>query len=147
MSDSLSNGHIDDLDFSSLRPVELPVKYGGRSYILRDASADAGCRYKDAMLRASTTKTGADGKIEVVSMDRMHETEIVLVAGCLFLVADDKAEFHPPNPVPEVELRTWPYGVVSKLFDRAKAISPGLSDADAGERAKNSPAGATDSSG
>ncbi len=139
MSDSLSNGHIDDLDFSSLRPVELPVKYGGRSYILRDASADAGCRYKDAMLRASTTKTGADGKIEVVSMDRMHETEIVLVAGCLF--DEDR------NPVPEVELRTWPYGVVSKLFDRAKAISPGLSDADAGERAKNSPAGATDSSG
>src|SRR6516162_4324851 len=39
------------LDYSDLTPVEVPVKIGGKRYILREASGDAAVRYHNANLK------------------------------------------------------------------------------------------------
>jgi hypothetical protein len=99
------------LDFE-LDIVEVPITVGGTKYVLREASGDAACKYRNAMLNC--TELGPDGKPS--RMGNMADTEPLLVSLCLFRADNDK-------PVALEVVRSWPNRVVSKIYDKAKELS------------------------
>jgi hypothetical protein len=110
---------LEVMDFDSLTPNEVQVKKDGKSYILREASSDAVCRWRNAILK--TTKYGPEGKPEHI--DGLHDADPLLVALCLV------EEVTLPNgaiarqPVSVATVRSWPYRMQKALYDRAKEIS------------------------
>ena len=101
----------DELDFDDLVEIEVPIKVKGKDYILREASSQAACAYRNAMIRCTTL--GPDGR--ATRMDNIADTEPLLVSLCLFQT-DGK-------PVDLGTIRSWPTRVVTALYDKAKEIS------------------------
>lgn len=134
--------NTEEMVFDDLAPIEVPVKLGDKRYILREASADATAKYRNAVMKgASVDKT--TGKI---LPGEMASAEPIAVASCLLEVFDPNK---PPRPVLLTTVLGWKGSVVAKLFDRLKAISPDLvrTEEDEKERieeAKNGPSAGTD---
>lgn len=102
---------LDDLDFSDITPIELPVRINGKSYTLREATGDAACKYRNEMLKCTTL--GPDGKPSTIR--NMADVEPLLISLCLF---DDKNRM-----VHHSIIRSWPNRVQNKLYETAKRIS------------------------
>jgi hypothetical protein len=116
---------IDVLDFSTLRPIELPVKIpdeqdGYKDYILRAACADSVIQYRSTI--TSAAKLAANGKLGGVD-GRLVGAEPTIVSRNLFRV--DK-NGRAKNPVGEQFIRNLPYEILDKLFERLKDITPGM---------------------
>ena len=111
------------LDFDDLAPIEERVSIGGKKYILREATGDAGCKYRNSLLKA--TKLGPDGK--PVSIEGMADSEPLLVSLCLFELYEQKGSNGvsetKERPTPLIVVRSWPARVQKALFERAKEIS------------------------
>ncbi len=118
---SESNG---EMRFDDLEPIKIPVFIGTKEYVLREASADAAVKYRNAGTKAARMQ---DGKL--VGLDGVADVVLLLVCGCLFEVKEIGGN-RVEGPVSPVWLRTLPYRIVKPLFDRAKAISKGLEDED-----------------
>jgi hypothetical protein len=124
-----TNGIPEMLDYGDLPPVEIPVKYRGKDYILREASEDTACRYKGAFLACA--KEWQDGK--PVRVEGLPDLEPLLVSLCLFeQLADDDPRNQPrksdgkrlgERQLSPVEVRTWQPHVVKDLYAHAKRIS------------------------
>lgn len=147
----------ESMVFDDLALTEIPVTIGEKSYTLREASGDAGCRYRNALL--ACTQLGPEGKPSQIR--GMADVEPLLISFCLF---DEKGK-----PVKGTTIRSWPNRMIKKLFDRAKEISDLDEDEDLDslikerdklderiaelrqdeneDELKNSPSGMTDGSG
>lgn len=101
-----------------LAVVEVPIKIGNNDYILREASEDAVCKYRNALLKS--TKLGPEGKPSAI--DGMADVEPLLVSFCLFEKYDHKGVQKERN-VSLQTIRSWPSRIVTQLFDKAKEIS------------------------
>lgn len=110
----------EELNFDDLAPIEIPVKVGGKAYLLREASGDAACKWRNALLKA--TRLGPEGK--PVSIDGMADTEPLLISLCLFETADNgDGSRTATKPVSIATIRSWPARVQAKLFAKCKDIS------------------------
>ena len=89
---------------------EIPVKWGGEEYILREASGDAAAKYQNALMASASVKE--DGSI--TSLRGLADAEMLLVHLCIW--KGDKN-------VPLIEVKKWPSRIVSKLYETAKEIS------------------------
>ena len=123
---TISNPLADPLYFDDLQPIEVPVKYGNKAYILREASEDAAVKYRNAQARGA--RFGADGK--PVSVESVADKEPLLVSLCLYH-ADKEGHISVtregrPDPrflVPLQVILTWPPRIVDALFKRLLKIS------------------------
>jgi SpoU rRNA methylase family enzyme len=148
----------NSFDFADLMPQAVPLTLGGKRYVLREASAAAAARWRNAVLRSTKMDNG-----KVVSVDGLADAEPLLVSLCVFEVAADGVE----KQVPLDTVRSWRASVVKALFEKAKAISEldekdtkeslqekvdrlrermAELDADGGDAAKNALGATTDSS-
>lgn len=101
-------------------PKSVPVTIGGRKYLLKEATADAAVRYRNAAARAARM---TDGK--VTGVDGIAEAEPLLVANCLFELRGDGGT----GPLVSVTtIKGWAVRVQKQLFDRIKEMSDGLVD-------------------
>jgi len=114
MTDELQT---DELRFDDLTPTEVPVYLAGKSYILREASGDAACKYRNAML--ACTRLGPDGKPS--SIQGMADIEPLLVSMCLYNAEEGDKSFG--KCVPLNIIRSWPSRVQKSLYDKVKEIS------------------------
>jgi len=112
---------MNDLDFDALEPIELPVKYKGKNYVLREATGEASVAYRNA--RLDCTQYNESG--EISSIRGLASIEPLLVSLCLFKVNPAGSV----EPVTVEELSSWPARVQDKLFAKAKLIS-GMSETD-----------------
>src|SRR4051812_878860 len=108
MSDNTNLANVSvtsAMEFDSLEPIEVPVRLGSKSYVLREPSEDIACKYRNALLKA--TKLGSDGK--PTSLEGLADIEPQLVSWCLFEVTnpggDDQAKL--VKPVPVSVIRGW----------------------------------------
>ena len=101
----------DVFGFDSLEPIEVPFKFRGKDYVLREATEATACQYRNAILRVARVE---DGKFS--AGDGFADTSAILVAGCLFEANGDK-------PVDVKTVRSWPARVVKQFFAKAKEIS------------------------
>lgn len=115
----------DELNFD-LAPQQLPVTLANdpalkgktRKCVLREASEDAACRYRNALLRA--TKLGPDGK--PASIDGMADADPILVHGCLFEEYEQGGETKY-RPFTLKQVQDMPARVVQALCAKAKEMS------------------------
>jgi len=100
-----------------LAPKSVSVVLSGVKYTLRGADAAAGAHYNNMRLAGARMD---DGKI--VGMTGVGSLEPELVAMCLF-TEDGKS-------IALATVQSWPYGVVSALFNEVKRMSPELDGVD-----------------
>lgn len=120
---------MNELDFSTLRPIELPVKIpdeagDSKDYILRAACADSVIQYRSTV--TSAAKLASNGKLGGVD-GRLVGAEPTIVSRNLFRVSQGGRS---KNPVGEQFIRNLPYEILDKLFDKLKDITPGLVNKD-----------------
>ncbi len=118
---------MSELIFDDLAPVSVPVTIGKKKCLLREASGDAACQYRNLLTAAARMN---DGK--VVGMHGVADAEPLLVSLCLFELYDLKGEQKERRFLLS-EIRGWRSSVQRALFDKIKEISPGLDEKDTPE--------------
>lgn len=106
-----------EFDFDSLETIEIPVKFKGNEYVLREATSGAAKEFSNA--RISRVKMSGTG--EATSYGSLGDLEPLLVSLCLFEASGK------PVTIKFVEL--MPYKVQKALYNKAKEIS-GMDDDD-----------------
>lgn len=99
------------MDFGILSPTEIPVKINGVEYLLKEATGDAVCQYRNATIKSM--KFSDQGK--ATGFDGVADSEPLLVSLCLFNSEG--------NNVDIATVRKWPAHVMKALFNKAKEIS------------------------
>lgn len=94
--------NVAKLNIGSLEPIEEEFCFGGKKYVVCEASEAAASAWSDAA-RPSMGENGA-GVITTA-------VQLPLIAACLFEVADGRR-----RPVTVEELHGWPVRVVRGLF-------------------------------
>src|SRR5690606_9047229 len=84
MSSGYSAAKDHGLDFDDLTPIELPVKYKGKNYVLREADEGAATQYRNLTIKAARME---DGKI--TGMDGVADAEPFLISLCLYEARED----------------------------------------------------------
>lgn len=115
---------MNPLVFESAELVLVPVSVGAERYVLSEADALAGCRYRNALMEI--VKRDETGK--VISYDGLAEAEITLISLLLFkdMQTDPKKPPIKGDPVPREVIAAWPNKITTQLYDAAKELSPGL---------------------
>lgn len=105
---------MQEMVFDDLDTIRIPVKIGGKPYVLVEADEDTAVRYQNAQMRA--TKFSDDGKPS--GIDGFADADPFLLSMCLFEVTEkgDRA-------IPISQLRKWKHRVVNPLIEKVKEIS------------------------
>ena len=112
---------MEELNFD-LAPIEIPVTILKKKFILREASGDAACKYRNLQLRSTKMTGSSDNKgLQITSIDGIADAEPLLVSMCLFAVSDEGVV--SPKSVSEQFVRTLPSKYVTKLFEKVQEIS------------------------
>ncbi len=114
---------MEEMNFD-LEVVSIPVTIGGEKYELREASGDAACKWRNAIL--SKAKLGPDGKPQTVGS--IADTEPLLVSLCLFNESGKNVSLSV--------VRSWPARIQKALFNKIKDISD-LDEDEQSEPVKN----------
>jgi len=93
--------------------IEIPVTIGERAYILREASGDAACKYRNALLSCTDLDPNTGKPVRITGMANV---EPLLVSLCLFY-EDTGAS------VPLGVIKSWPSRILKSLFEKTKDIS------------------------
>lgn len=111
---------FDAADAADLTPREIRgVRWQGRDYVLREASADACIKLTDARLRAGILDNN-----RLVGTHGGAAIPYMFVSHCLFECKPRSDGTEALRPVSEQELRTkWKHAFVLQLFDEAVRIS------------------------
>lgn len=111
--------HDPELDFSDLEPVEIEFELFGESYLLREATADAAVKYRNAIARSASF---SDGKVTAVT--NIANIEPLLVSLCVFKLGKPDANGNRAiTPLTETTVRNWPSRLLAPLYKRIKEIS------------------------
>ena len=111
------------LVFNDLAPISVPVEIAGKQYLLKEASEDAACRFRNA--RFEGAKLSDDGRM--MSVGNMADVEPLLVSLCLFELYGVNGDTKE-RPVLLSQVRAWPPRVVKPLFEKVKEMSDGLEE-------------------
>jgi hypothetical protein len=106
---------VTELNFDDITPQSIPVRIGGKSYVLKEATGEAACRYKNEIMRCG--RLGADGKPNQVI--GLADTEAFLVSLCLFEVDGEGKEKHVPVSL----IKSWKSSVLDKLYKTCREMS------------------------
>lgn len=106
-------------DFDALVIVEIPFKFRGREYILREADADTSIKHEG--YTTSCLELDSEGRPKGTK-GNLAEAKIVLLSGCTFERYEDKGEIKERN-VPGVVIRKWPARLTDPLYQKALDIS------------------------
>jgi len=127
---------MDELNLETLEPINVSVNLGGKKYLLKEASVDAVCRWKNAQLKE--TRLGPDGKASAI----LPKADPFLLSLCLFEI-DDKGK---EKPVPAMTVRSWPNRIQKPLMDKLRSISDLEEKAEVQKNGDGSSASTTDGS-
>lgn len=119
-----------DADGSSLTLTTVPVRYQGKNFLLVEALGDAVAQWRNAQMQGTTLRQSDDDSTKTIALGGLADSEPILVSLCLFepdkegnLILDPRGNVDTRRRVPLSVVRCWPNRVVSRLFERAKAIS------------------------
>ena len=105
---------MKDFNFDDAPAIDpKPVKYQGRNYELREASAGTGAAYRNFQLQGITLEDGKPKKLKGLASG-----DILLVSKCLFEVKENKY-----RPVNVDELSEWKEKDVREMSDWIKEVS------------------------
>ena len=105
----------DNYDFDSHETIEIPFTINSRNYVLREASGETACVFRNAQIACTTM--GPEGKPK--KFEGVADVEPLLVSRCSWEQMADGKE----RSVPIATVKSWPSRVQKKLFNDAKRIS------------------------
>jgi hypothetical protein len=105
---------VDSLDFSSLEPIQLPVKIGNECFILREANGLAEIAFQNAINDAIVFQ---DGKR--VGSKNLADVDSLLLSHCIVRVGDNGGM----SAVSVEEIRLWPSKIIKKYYNVVRKIS------------------------
>lgn len=116
-------------DFDGLEQQTKKVKFKGKRYEVREASADAAAQFRNHGLRSARF---ADGKL--LGMGDVANGQSLLVSLCLWEEVANPSDPTQPGfrPVDIKVVRAWPERVVKELFEWISKVSM-LDEADTEE--------------
>ncbi len=100
----------NDLNFSDLSIIELPVQVGENSYTLREANEATAVKWRNATMAAARFRDGS-----ISGFSGIADSEPLLVSLCLF--DKDNKNVHIDT------VKEWPARIVKTMFEKAKEIS------------------------
>lgn len=113
------------LDYDSLEPVTIPVRFNKKRYLLCEASEGAYCVYQSAVFKSLKMEGG-----KPVAAEGISETDALLISQCLYEVGpDDTLRLTPnsePDPkylVPLTTVKRWPRRITKDLYKQLRRIS------------------------
>lgn len=112
---------MQELVFSDL-VAEFPVTIGKKRYMLREASADAVVKFRNAL--TANAQLGQGGRVSRIG--NIADAEPLLVSLCIVELYDHdtgKGVETKERPVPLSVVRSWPNRILKPLFDKVKEIS------------------------
>lgn len=114
------------IDFDDLEPIEIPVKYRGKMYILKEPTGDVVAKWRNTVLKCTKLTDGKPSQI-----DGLADSEPLLVSMCLFERQESGrgGTGWVDKQVPVNVIRGWQAQVVKRLFDECKRIGQ-LDEAD-----------------
>ena len=105
---------MNEFDFSALIPVVIPVRYGERDFVLKEADGEAAATYRNAAMKAARF---VDGK--VTNIEGLADVEALLVSLCLFEVKPDGSH----GRLALGFVKSLPARMLKKLYEKAMEIS------------------------
>lgn len=122
-AEEVANGPSFSDEFKGIELIEVPFRFKGVEYMLREADEDAACKYRNKL--TASAKWGPDGKI--ISMGSNADVQPMLVSMCLFTKAKvklrDGQQVERDVNVDEKEIRKWPTRIIRKIFEKIINIS------------------------
>lgn len=113
MSTDITDPLMMDLDFADLKPKEVKINnLMGKNYILIEASAEVGNRYRNAVLGSAKF----DEKGKLTGAKNLADAETLLVASCL-------VDAETRKPVSQSTILQWPDRLQKQFARIAKHIS------------------------
>lgn len=109
---------MDELNFDSPEPIEIPVSIGGKKYVLREASEASAKKYEDYFV--TRTRYNEEGK--VAGLGEVSGGKALLVSLCLWEMKELNGTLQR-FPVNETTVLNWPSRIVGPIFEKAKEIS------------------------
>jgi len=109
-------GNEWDFDAPDIVHEDVHFKLRGRSYVIREATADAVRQYRRAISKAVTV--GPEGKPSNVDTGAIGDTDILLVSLCVF-----DASGAGTQRVTEAEVLTWPFRAQEKVYKKVREMS------------------------
>jgi hypothetical protein len=107
------------LDLGDLQPIKKAVTFGGKNYVIREASADTARQYRNM---ATAGYKLADGKLTGIS--GVADCELFLVRSCTFEANGEAND----RPVTDGQVKAWPDRITKRLFTEIRRLSPSLSE-------------------
>ena len=116
-------------DFDTLKPSDVHFRYGGKRYVLCEASEGDALQWREATFASARYK---DGKLN--GYVGLANTELLLVKLCIReLLFDASGAVSGEKQVTDPTLRTWKSRAVKWAFERVKEISD-LNEGEPAER-------------
>lgn len=106
-----------ELNFDDLTPIEVPVKYDGKDYVLCEADEEAAAVFRNGSIRGAPVD---DGEVVGLPTD-LGSQQSLLVSRCLHHT--DSSGEKTTQLVDQRVLRKWPSRVIKPIFEKAKEIS------------------------
>jgi hypothetical protein len=117
----------DEMVYEDIEPTLIPVRLAGKRFVLREASEDAVCKFRNAQIKC--TNVGPDGSATHFK-EGMADTVPLLVSLCLYyadeggnLRLDRNGNPDPRYLVSLATVRSWKDQVVKGLFKKIAEIS------------------------
>lgn len=110
---------LQPLDYD-LAVIEIPVKIGGKEFLLREASGEVHRNFTNA--RTNSLILGPNKS--VVGYKNIADLDSFLVSLCLveLVRGEDDSVIHE-RPTQLEQIRSWPGRIGSDLYDKARKIS------------------------
>lgn len=102
-------------EFMDHEPQFWEFEYKKRKFVLREASTEAGVRFRNSLAKATKFENGKP----VGAGEGAGESAVALLSGCLFEKTGEDKE----RPVPRVTFGAWPDRITQDLFTRALKMS------------------------
>lgn len=138
MINEIVNGTVlmpNEIDFGDLTPVEVPIKWRGKRYILREPSGAAVKTYQRSGLAGAemSFNDGNDTRI-LRNFNGVAGNEASLISQCLYTAdkdghvpLDNNGDADPRHLVAERVIESWPQRVKKQLFEKLEEMCPDLS--------------------
>lgn len=104
----------NELIFDDISPSHVPVQICGKTYELREATAEAARQWGNAKARGLKFVDG-----EMAGVDGVADCELLLISLCLFEVTGENSY----KTVHQDTVRGWTYRITSKIYKKILEIS------------------------
>ena len=104
-----------EYSLDSLEEIKVPFKFGGKSYVLHEASEPAIIAFRSSQLKSVKIEAGkVQASFDNEQLTKAHEARLALLCACVYNGTGESAGD---------AVRGWPHRVINRLLSELDKIS------------------------